>query len=64
MRIAKRIGKVLEFPYKRHLRKPAKFFVAEIGQYRILYRVFEDSKMVRFYFVGNHKEYEKWYRQI
>jgi mRNA-degrading endonuclease HigB of HigAB toxin-antitoxin module len=61
-RVAKKIGKILAYPAKRHLRKVS-FFVDEVGQYRIVYRVFKDTKRVRFYFVGNHKEYEKWYRQ-
>ena len=61
--IAKKIGKILEFPKKRHLKKNAKFFVDEIGQHRIVHRVFEENKEVRFYFVGKHKEYEKWYKQ-
>ncbi len=61
-RIAKKIGKILEYPNKRHLKKSS-FFVDEVGQYRIIYRVFEDEKLVRFYFVGTHKDYEKWYRQ-
>ena len=63
-RAAKKINKILESPEKRHLKKGAKFFVAEIGQNRIIYRVFEESEEVRFYFVGNHKEYEKWFKQF
>ncbi len=62
MRVAKKIGKILEYPTKRHL-KQSLFFVDEIGQYRIIYRIFNESKIVRFYFVGTHKEYEKWYKQ-
>lgn len=63
-RIVKKIRKLLEFPKKRHLKKGAKFFVDEIGQNRIIYRVFEENKEVRFYFIGNHKEYEKWFKQF
>ncbi|MEW6294808.1 MAG: hypothetical protein AB1467_00750 [Candidatus Diapherotrites archaeon] len=62
-RVAKKIQKILEFPKKRHLGQKAKFFVDEVGQCRILYRVFDETNEVRFYFVGNHKEYEKWYKQ-
>ncbi len=62
LRIAKKIGKILNYPNKRHLRKSL-FFVDELGQYRIIYMVFEESKRVRFFFVGTHKEYEKWYKQ-
>jgi len=63
-RAAKKIKKILEFPQKRHLKKGARFFVDEISQNRIVYRVFEENKEVRFYFVGNHKEYEKWFKQF
>jgi mRNA-degrading endonuclease HigB of HigAB toxin-antitoxin module len=48
-------------PEKRHLMRSS-FFVDEVGQYRLVYRIFEENK-VRFYFVGAHKEYEKWYKQ-
>lgn len=63
-RVVKKIKKILEFPKKRHLSQGARFFVDEIGQNRIVYRVFDKSKEVRFYFVGNHKEYEKWFKQF
>ncbi|HZX20431.1 MAG TPA: hypothetical protein VFF13_05440 [archaeon] len=63
-RVAKKLKKILEFPKKRHMKKSAKFFVDEIGQNRIVYRVFEENNEVRFYFVGNHKEYENWYLQF
>lgn len=61
-RIAKKIGKILKYPNKRHLKKSL-FFVDEVGQYRIVYRIFEENKRARFYFVGDHKEYEKWYKR-
>jgi len=63
-RITKKINSVLENPYKRHMAKGARFFVAEVGQYRLIYRIFEETKEIRFYFVGNHKRYEKWYKQF
>lgn len=63
-RTAKKIKSILASPQKRHLRRGANFFVDEIGQYRIVYRIFEDDMTVRFYFVGKHKEYEKWYRGV
>ena len=62
-RVAKKIKKILEYPQKRHLKKGAEYFVGEAGQYRIVYKIFEENKEARFYFVGNHKEYERWYRQ-
>ncbi|MDE1825589.1 MAG: hypothetical protein KGH61_04490 [Candidatus Micrarchaeota archaeon] len=61
LRVARKVGKILNYPIKRHLKKSL-FFVDEVGQYRIVYRILEDN-IVRFYFVGTHKEYEKWYRQ-
>lgn len=62
VRVAKKIGKILNFPNKRHLKKSL-FFADELGQFRIIYMIFEENKRVRFYFVGTHKEYERWYRQ-
>ncbi len=61
-RIAKKVGKILTYPTKKHLKKSS-FFVDEVGQYRIVYMVFEENQHVRFFFVGDHKEYEKWYMQ-
>ncbi|HIH15907.1 MAG TPA: hypothetical protein HA252_00695 [Candidatus Diapherotrites archaeon] len=63
-RVAKKIAKILEQPFKRHLKRGANYFVDEVGQHRIAYRVFETPKQARFYFVGTHKEYERWYRQF
>ncbi|MBU2100294.1 type II toxin-antitoxin system RelE/ParE family toxin [Candidatus Micrarchaeota archaeon] len=62
--VSKKIQKILEHPKKRHLGGGAKYFVDEIGQHRILYMVFEEKQEVRFFFVGNHKEYEKWYKNL
>ena len=63
-RVAKKIQKILECPQKRHLSGEAKYFVDETGQHRILYMVFEEKQEVRFFFVGDHKDYEKWYKQF
>jgi len=63
-RVIKKIEKLLEYPYKRHLRGKAKYFVDEVGQYRIAYDVFENAKEVHFYFVGKHKDYEKFYNDF
>ncbi len=61
LRIKRKIDKIISNPKGRHLRHGLDFFVAEVGQYRIVYRIFENDRKVRFYFVGKHKEYEKWY---
>ena len=63
-RVSKKIQKILEHPQKRHLGSGAKYFVDEVGQYRILYMILEEKQEVRFFFVGNHKEYKKWYKQF
>ncbi|MFA4907688.1 MAG: hypothetical protein WC602_05450 [archaeon] len=63
-RVTKKIKKILEFPRKRHMKMGEKFFVDRASQNRIVYDVFEEMNEVKFYFVGNHKEYEKWYTQF
>ena len=60
-RALKKIQKILVAPHKRHMLNGARFFVGELGQYRIVYRVFDELMEVRFYFIGTHKEYENWY---
>ncbi len=62
IKVVKKLARILKYPFKRHLKKSL-FFVDEMGQYRIVYHIFEQTKTVRFYFVGTHKEYEKWYMQ-
>lgn len=59
-RVVKKIRPILNGLPGRHLHFGVDFFVEEVGQYRICYRSFEDRKIRRFYFVGDHKEYEKW----
>jgi hypothetical protein len=43
IRVAKKIGKIIKYPNKRHLKKSS-FFVDEVGQYRITYMVFDKIK--------------------
>jgi mRNA-degrading endonuclease RelE of RelBE toxin-antitoxin system len=64
IRVLKKIDNIVLAPYKRHLDGAAKYFVAEVGQYRLTYFVFENTKTVKFYFIGKHKEYEKWYKSF
>lgn len=45
----------------RHLKFGLDYFVAEIGQYRIIFKEQENSRDI--YFVGNHKQYEEWYKE-
>lgn len=46
----------------RHLRKCSDHFVAEVGQYRIAFKVRDDVKVKRVVFIGDHKAYERWYK--
>ncbi len=62
-RVVKKMKQILNGLPGRHLRFGLDFFVEEVGQYRICYKSFEDRKIRRFYFVGDHKEYEKWVRE-
>ena len=59
-RVWKKIKQIKTGLPGRHLRFGADFFVEEVGQYRICYKSFEEKKIRRFYFVGDHKEYERW----
>ena len=47
----------------RHL-KQTPVFVEEVGQYRICFRIDEKEKVKIFYFVGDHKDYERWYSSV
>jgi len=60
IRVWKKIKQILSGLPARHLQHGVNFFVEEVGQYRICYKSFEDRKIRRFYFVGKHKDYEKW----
>jgi hypothetical protein len=62
-RVIKKMRQILNGLPGRHLRFGVDFFVEEVGQYRICYKSFEDRKARRFYFIGDHKEYEKWIRE-
>ena len=65
IRAIKRINFILENPTRqRHLKYGLPYFVVEFGQYRITYKVLESEQKIIFYFVGNHKEYEKWYSSL
>ncbi len=46
----------------RHLKFGLPYFVLEFGQYRVCFK--EKDNVRTLYFVGDHKEYEKWYSSI
>ena len=59
-RLIKRIARMREEPYGRHLKHGLPYFVEEADQYRIVYTCDEKKKEKIIYFVGLHKDYEKW----
>jgi len=42
--------------------KASRVFVEETGQYRIAFYQNEEKRQKEIHFVGNHKQYEKWYK--
>lgn len=40
------------------------FVVEEVGQYRIALFQDDEKKTKEVHFVGDHKQYEKWYRSV
>lgn len=44
----------------RHLRHGLDFFVEEVGGYRITYKSDKNRKVRTLFFVGSHKDYDKW----
>lgn len=58
-RVKKKLIQLKYLP-ARHLQYGLEYFVKEVGQYRIAFKTVENKKIRRFYFVGDHKEYEKF----
>ncbi len=44
----------------RHMKLGLPYNVVEVGQYRICFRINIQNKIKWVYFIGDHKEYEKW----
>ena len=40
----------------------SRYCIEEVGQYRIAYILDEMAKTKTIYFIGKHKQYEKWYK--
>jgi len=59
--LIKKIEKQINETNPRHLRQGLDFFILEAGQYRIAIKTNEQQKIKTVYFIGNHKQYEKWY---
>ena len=60
VKIIKKIEKMRSKPSGRHHKYGFGTNVEEIGQYRIVYVTDEKEKIRIIYFVGTHKDYEKW----
>ncbi len=63
-RIWKKVIQIEEGLPGRHMKHGLDYYVEEVGQYRICYREFEEKKVRWLHFVGDHKEYEKWVREL
>jgi mRNA-degrading endonuclease RelE of RelBE toxin-antitoxin system len=59
--IFKKINKLQFDIHTRHFRK-LNFFISEVGQYRIAFFENKETKTRTIVFVGNHTQYEKWYK--
>ncbi|MDD3083933.1 MAG: hypothetical protein PHP82_02845 [Candidatus ainarchaeum sp.] len=51
----------MEQPLQARGLKQNKFLVEEVGQYRIAF--YQNKNVKEIPFVGNHKQYEKWYKK-
>lgn len=61
IRAVKKIGQILKGLHSEHACLGLPYFKENIDEnYRICYKSFEDRKVRRFYFVGDHKEYDRW----
>ncbi len=62
--IWKKIQKQKNETQTRHMRFGLEFYVLEAGQNRIALKINEKEKIKTVWFAGNHKQYEKWYKQF
>ena len=61
-RIMKKLDQ-MEKPTKPRGLHSSRCLVEEVGQYRIAYETDGKNRKKNVHFVGNHKQYEKWYSQ-
>ncbi|MFH1588274.1 MAG: hypothetical protein ABIA76_02985 [Candidatus Diapherotrites archaeon] len=47
----------------RHLKHGLDYSIVEAGQYRIAIKINEKEKIKHVHFAGNHKQYEKWFKE-
>ncbi|MFH1234873.1 MAG: hypothetical protein V1493_04655 [Candidatus Diapherotrites archaeon] len=60
-KILKKFGQ-MEQPLSARGLRSSRYQVEEVGQYRIAFIQDEESRTKKIHFVGNHKQYEKWYK--
>ena len=63
-RVYKKIRTLKEEKQRRHLKNGTPYFVEECGQYRILYSLSKIKNVIELLFVGKHKDYEKYYKNL
>jgi mRNA-degrading endonuclease RelE of RelBE toxin-antitoxin system len=61
--ILKKIKQMKQDQKPRRLHR-SNYLVEEVGQYRIAYIVDDVNLIKKIHFIGNHKQYEKWYRNL
>jgi len=62
IQILKKINQIKSINVHRRLHK-SRYSVEEVGQYRICFIVDTETCTKHIYFIGNHKQYEKWYKE-
>jgi len=62
IQIFKKINQIKSINVHRRLHK-SRYSVEEVGQYRICFIINEETKTKSIHFIGNHKQYEKWYKE-
>lgn len=60
-KILKKLEKMKQ-PLKSRGLRSSKYRGEEIGQYRIAFIQDKKTRTKKIHFVGNHKQYEKWYK--
>jgi mRNA-degrading endonuclease RelE of RelBE toxin-antitoxin system len=60
--ILKKIRQLRQAIVGRHFCHGLPLFVEEVGGYRITYRSDDIARIRKVVFVGDHKQYEKWYQ--
>ncbi len=48
----------------RHLQHGLPYFVEDVSGFRIAFTKDDGTKVKKVWFIGDHKEYEKWFRSV